>query len=115
EEGDDDEGGDPGLLLWRACGGARASRCRRWAAPRRPPRGPGRSRTEQLPSVEGLQDLSVSLRRHSTHGTVVVLAKVGGPLCSAGMLFATEASDDKGLCHCLEHLCFMGSRLYQKG
>eukprot|EP00930_Biecheleria_cincta_P040058 TRINITY_DN27480_c0_g1_i1.p1 TRINITY_DN27480_c0_g1~~TRINITY_DN27480_c0_g1_i1.p1 ORF type:complete len:1142 (-),score=202.18 TRINITY_DN27480_c0_g1_i1:10-3216(-) len=31
------------------------------------------------------------------------------------MVFATEASNDKGLVHCLEHLCFMGSSKYKKG
>eukprot|EP00928_Gymnodinium_smaydae_P048418 TRINITY_DN3236_c0_g2_i1.p1 TRINITY_DN3236_c0_g2~~TRINITY_DN3236_c0_g2_i1.p1 ORF type:complete len:1137 (-),score=290.56 TRINITY_DN3236_c0_g2_i1:23-3433(-) len=72
-------------------------------------------REETLQSVAGLKDLSLASYRHSVHGTTAVLAHAGGPLCSVGMSFATEAKDDKGLVHCLEHLCFMGSRSYPKG
>lgn len=70
---------------------------------------------ESVAEVAGLQDVSLTLHRHTSHGTVAVLAQVGGPLCSLGMAFATEASDHKGLVHCLEHLCFMGSSQYNKG
>eukprot|EP00927_Polykrikos_kofoidii_P078178 TRINITY_DN7502_c0_g1_i1.p1 TRINITY_DN7502_c0_g1~~TRINITY_DN7502_c0_g1_i1.p1 ORF type:complete len:1167 (+),score=217.17 TRINITY_DN7502_c0_g1_i1:59-3502(+) len=70
---------------------------------------------ESLAHVKGLQDLSVNLYRHAAHDTAAVLAHVDGPLCSVGMFFATEAVNDKGLVHCLEHLCFMGSRNYPKG
>lgn len=72
-------------------------------------------REDTLESVDGLRDLSVKSLRHKDLGTQVVLANVEGPLCSVHMLFATEAHDDKGLPHCLEHLCFMGSRGYRRG
>ncbi|CAE8603247.1 unnamed protein product [Polarella glacialis] len=73
---------------------------------------------QQLDCVDsghGLGDLSVKALVNTIHGTKVVLACLDGPLCSVNMFFATEASDDKGLPHCLEHLCFMGSQSYQRG
>ena len=47
------------------------------------------------------------------HGAVVcagfrvVHCPIPGPLCSANIVLATEASDNKGLPHTLEHLTFM--------
>jgi len=70
---------------------------------------------EQLESVPGLPGLSLHSWRHSVHGTDAIIAQVGGPLCTAAMVFATQGCDDKGLAHCLEHMCFMGSRDFQKG
>jgi len=70
---------------------------------------------EIISSVDGLQGLSLVRQRHVAHGSTAILANVGGPICSVDMSFATEASDNRGLVHCLEHLCFMGSGEYQKG
>jgi Zn-dependent M16 (insulinase) family peptidase len=37
---------------------------------------------------------------------------VVGPLVNGYFAVATEAADDRGLPHCLEHLVFMGSQSY---
>ena len=42
-------------------------------------------------------------------GLRIVLADVDGPLVNGYMALATEAHDDDGLPHTLEHLVFMGS------
>merc|ERR1719171_652891 len=77
---------------------------------------PGAWELEHGPvAVRGLQDLAVTTLRHAAHGTHAVLARSPGPLCSVRMFFATEACDNKGLPHCLEHLCFMGSANHSKG
>eukprot|EP00931_Biecheleriopsis_adriatica_P087208 TRINITY_DN61707_c0_g1_i1.p1 TRINITY_DN61707_c0_g1~~TRINITY_DN61707_c0_g1_i1.p1 ORF type:complete len:1130 (-),score=221.80 TRINITY_DN61707_c0_g1_i1:157-3519(-) len=70
---------------------------------------------EELDQNDCLRDLSAALQCHASHGTTAVLAQSGSPLCSVAMIFATEAKDNKGLVHCLEHLCFMGSKKYRKG
>ncbi len=46
--------------------------------------------------------------RHS--GLRVVLADAGGPVVDGYLCVATEAHDDDGLPHTLEHLVFMGSQ-----
>ncbi|XP_041346924.1 LOW QUALITY PROTEIN: uncharacterized protein C05D11.1-like, partial [Gigantopelta aegis] len=45
-------------------------------------------------------------------GIVVCLAQVEGPLVNGFFCLATEAHDDDGLPHTLEHLIFMGSEKY---
>lgn len=42
-------------------------------------------------------------------GMVLVLADVGGPVTDGYLCLATEAKDDDGLPHTLEHLVFLGS------
>ena len=45
-------------------------------------------------------------------GMQVVVAEVKGPLVCGHFCLATEALDDDGLPHTLEHLVFMGSKSY---
>lgn len=45
-------------------------------------------------------------------GLSVVLCDVDGPVCNGYFVLATEAHDDDGLPHTLEHLIFLGSELY---
>lgn len=41
---------------------------------------------------------------------------IPGPLCSVAIIVPTEAKDNKGIPHTLEHLVFMGSKRYpQRG
>ncbi len=46
----------------------------------------------------------------SLTGMKLVLADVSGPLVKGYLCLATEAHDDDGLPHTLEHLVFTGSR-----
>ncbi|ELU05156.1 hypothetical protein CAPTEDRAFT_140557 [Capitella teleta] len=45
-------------------------------------------------------------------GLRVVVANIGGPIVNGYLCLATEAFDDDGLPHTLEHLVFMGSEKY---
>lgn len=45
-------------------------------------------------------------------GLRIVIAEVDGPVVSGFFCLATEAHDDDGLPHTLEHLVFMGSDCY---
>lgn len=45
-------------------------------------------------------------------GLNVVFCEVEGPVCNGYFVLATEAHDDDGLPHTLEHLIFLGSELY---
>ena len=45
-------------------------------------------------------------------GVVVTIADVPGPVVDGYLVLATEAHDDDGLPHTLEHLVFMGSEDY---
>lgn len=45
-------------------------------------------------------------------GLTVVIAEVDGPVVNGFFCLATEAFDDDGLPHTLEHLIFLGSELY---
>lgn len=45
-------------------------------------------------------------------GLTVVIAEVDGPIVSGYFCLATEAHDDDGLPHTLEHLVFLGSKSY---
>jgi Zn-dependent M16 (insulinase) family peptidase len=55
----------------------------------------------------------VSVFKHAHSDLRVVFAPVPGPLVSATIVVPTIASNDKGLPHCLEHLCFCGSHEYK--
>ena len=61
--------------------------------------------------------LGVELRKykHAEYNTGVVLGNVDGPICSAVMVFATQEKGEKGLTHCLEHMCFMESKSFPRG
>eukprot|EP00727_Mastigamoeba_balamuthi_P009594 m51a1_g5257 hypothetical protein (1336) ;mRNA; f:85508-91428 len=60
--------------------------------------------------------VSVAAYEHGRSGLRVLLAPVPGPLCTAAVVVPTEARDDRGLAHCLEHLVFLGSRAHpQRG
>ena len=48
----------------------------------------------------------------SKTGLVVTIADVPGPVVDGYLVLATEAHDDDGLPHTLEHLVFMGSEDY---
>uniref|UniRef100_A0A8C4QG71 Peptidase M16 C-terminal domain-containing protein n=1 Tax=Eptatretus burgeri TaxID=7764 RepID=A0A8C4QG71_EPTBU len=57
-------------------------------------------------------NLRVRKYRSNVSGISVCLANVEGPLVSGHFCLATEAHDDDGLPHTLEHLVFMGSEKY---
>jgi len=50
--------------------------------------------------------------RSKVTGITVCIANVGGPLVNGYFCLATEAHDDDGLPHTLEHIVFMGSEEY---
>ena len=56
--------------------------------------------------------ISVSKYVSSKTGLVVTIADVPGPVVNGYLCLATEAHDDDGLPHTLEHLVFMGSEDY---
>ncbi len=55
-------------------------------------------------------DITASKFRSSKTGLTVVTADVGGPVADGYLCLATEATDDDGLPHTLEHLVFLGSK-----
>ncbi|XP_032814630.1 uncharacterized protein C05D11.1-like [Petromyzon marinus] len=57
-------------------------------------------------------NISVKKFRSRESGLTVCLADVEGPLVGGHFCLATEAYDDDGLPHTLEHLVFMGSEEY---
>uniref|UniRef100_UPI00358F5AD4 uncharacterized protein C05D11.1-like isoform X2 n=1 Tax=Myxine glutinosa TaxID=7769 RepID=UPI00358F5AD4 len=61
--------------------------------------------------VDG-NNVRVRKYRSNVSGISVCLANVEGPLVSGHFCLATEAHDDDGLPHTLEHLVFMGSEKY---
>ena len=56
--------------------------------------------------------IKVSKYVSSKSGLVAVIADVPGPIVDGYLVLATEAHDDDGLPHTLEHLVFMGSEDY---
>ena len=56
--------------------------------------------------------IGVSKYVSSKSGMVAVIADVPGPIVDGYLVLATEAHDDDGLPHTLEHLVFMGSEDY---
>ena len=56
--------------------------------------------------------IHVSKYASSKSGMVVTIADVPGPIVDGYLVLATEAHDDDGLPHTLEHLVFMGSEEY---
>ena len=63
-------------------------------------------------SITGDGEITYKKYRSTDTGITAVIADVHGPLVNAYMTFATEAHDDDGIPHTLEHLCFMGSDDY---
>lgn len=56
--------------------------------------------------------IGVEKYRSTRTGMTVVIAQVEGPVVNGFFCLATEAHDDDGLPHTLEHLVFMGSEKY---
>ncbi|KAL5012223.1 hypothetical protein ScPMuIL_010774 [Solemya velum] len=63
-------------------------------------------------TVEADGGIPVSKYRSESSGLSVFLAQVEGPLVNGYFCLATEAHDDDGLPHTLEHLIFLGSEEY---
>ena len=59
-----------------------------------------------------LSKLKVETWRHEASGFRVVIVHAPGPLIHGHLVCATEAFDDDGCPHVLEHLTFLGSRKY---
>jgi len=57
-------------------------------------------------------EIPVKLYENKITGLKVVTASIESPLVKGDLVFATEAFDDDGLPHTLEHLVFMGSETY---
>lgn len=57
-------------------------------------------------------DLPLAKYRSTKTGLTVFVSEFDGPLVSGFLCVATEAQDDDGLPHTLEHLVFMGSESY---
>ncbi|KAA0193136.1 hypothetical protein HAZT_HAZT010927 [Hyalella azteca] len=67
---------------------------------------------DQLCSITLDNGLVVNKFRSRRTGLHVILARVEGPIVSGYFTLATEALDDDGLPHTLEHLVFLGSEKY---
>ncbi|KAL4219134.1 hypothetical protein ACF0H5_021716 [Mactra antiquata] len=64
---------------------------------------------ETICAVKADGDIPITKYRSKKTGLTVVIAEVEGPLVNGYFCVATEAHDDDGLPHTLEHLVFMGS------
>lgn len=62
--------------------------------------------------VTGDGDLVVRKYVSSKTGLSLVIAHIEGPLVHGYLTVATEAHDDEGIPHTLEHLVFVGSQSY---
>uniref|UniRef100_U5EMA1 Putative zn2+-dependent endopeptidase insulinase superfamily n=1 Tax=Corethrella appendiculata TaxID=1370023 RepID=U5EMA1_9DIPT len=67
---------------------------------------------KHLSSVKVNGVIPVHKYRSDKTGLTVILAEVEGPVVNGYFALATEANDDDGLPHTLEHLVFLGSELY---
>lgn len=63
-------------------------------------------------TVKANEKIPVAKYKSSLTGLTVILAEVEGPIVNGYFALATEAHDDDGLPHTLEHLIFLGSELY---
>lgn len=63
-------------------------------------------------SVQANEKIPVNQYKSELTGLTVILAEVEGPVVNGYFALATEAHDDDGLPHTLEHLIFLGSELY---
>ncbi|GFR13936.1 uncharacterized protein C05D11.1 [Trichonephila clavata] len=57
-------------------------------------------------------DIKLSKYKSTKSGMTICIAEADGPLVGGYLCVATEAHDDDGLPHTLEHLVFMGSEKY---
>ncbi|KAK3088334.1 hypothetical protein FSP39_017783 [Pinctada imbricata] len=72
----------------------------------------GSSNFELIYTVHGDGNIPVTKYRSKKTGLSVFIAQVEGPLVNGYFCLATEAHDDDGLPHTLEHLIFLGSEDY---
>ena len=67
---------------------------------------------EKILSVTSEDTLVVEIYRSHSTGLRIALCPIPGPIVNGYFLLATEAHDDDGLPHTLEHLVFLGSEDY---
>ncbi|XP_011314165.1 uncharacterized protein C05D11.1 [Fopius arisanus] len=67
---------------------------------------------ELISSIKSNDTIPVHKYKSSRTGITVFIAEVDGPVVGGYFCIATEAFDDDGLPHTLEHLVFMGSEDY---
>lgn len=67
---------------------------------------------ELISSLEAYNRIPVYEFKSRRTGLTIVLAEVEGPVVNGYFCLATEAHDDDGLPHTLEHLIFLGSEQY---
>ena len=72
----------------------------------------GDTNFECLANLKANNKIPVVKYRSRRSGLTVTVAQVDGPVVNGYFCLATEAHDDDGLPHTLEHLVFMGSELY---
>lgn len=70
------------------------------------------SNFQEISVVRTDGDLPLAKYRSTKTGLTVFVSEFDGPLISGFLCVATEAEDDDGLPHTLEHLVFMGSEEY---
>ena len=63
-------------------------------------------------TITGDGEITYKKYKSNETGMTVVIAGVRGPLVNGYLTFATEAHDNDGIPHTLEHLCFLGSEDY---
>ena len=66
----------------------------------------------QVSSIKANNKIPVEKWKSEQTGLTVTVAQVDGPVVNGYFCLATEAHDDDGLPHTLEHLIFLGSELY---
>ena len=67
---------------------------------------------ELVSSIKANNKIPVEKYKSQRTGLTVTVAQVDGPVVNGYFCLATEAHDDDGLPHTLEHLIFLGSELY---
>ena len=71
-----------------------------------------RGNFEQVADLKANNKIPVVKYRSLRTGLTVTVAQVEGPIVNGYFCLATEAHDDDGLPHTLEHLIFLGSEQY---
>lgn len=67
---------------------------------------------EQVADLKANNKIPVVKYKSQRTGLTVTIAQVEGPIVNGYFCLATEAHDDDGLPHTLEHLIFLGSEQY---
>jgi len=67
---------------------------------------------EEIASLKANNHIPVQKFRSKRTGLTVIISQVEGPVVNGYFCLATEAHDDDGLPHTLEHLIFLGSEKY---